>query len=244
VARKTSPLIWVLAGCGGLIVLAMIVGGLAMYYIAHKASQVAHMVEKNPALAVTRMLAAANPEVDVVSVDEDKGKITVREKKTGKTMTMDFADAQKGKFVFEQDGQKLQMEARADGDKGSLEFKSGDGSMKFQTGAGSEKLPDWIPVYPGSTPQGAFSLHKADTKETSGSFHFTTKDSVEQVTRYYEDALKKTGMKVSTNTVQQDGKTGLGVVTADEAGNKRKAVVNAVVSSEGTNVGVTFTTQQ
>jgi hypothetical protein len=111
--------------------------------------------------------------------------------------------------------------------------------MKFQSGAGSEKLPDWLPAYPGSSPQGAFSMQ--NPKETTGSFSFVTKDSIEQVMRYYEGALKKAGLKVTSNTMQQDGRTNLGVVTAEEAGNKRKAVVNATASPEGINVGVTFT---
>ncbi|HXI40506.1 MAG TPA: hypothetical protein VNH83_11030 [Bryobacteraceae bacterium] len=233
--QKTSAVVWILGGCGGLVVLAALVGGIAMYYVAHKAKQFG----RNPALAITRMIAAANPDVDVVSTDEDKGTITVRDRKTGKTVTMNFADAQKGKFVFEQDGQKVQMEAHGEGDKGSFEVKSSEGSMKFQSGAGSEKLPDWLPAYPGSSPQGAFSMQ--NPKETTGSFSFVTKDSIEQVMRYYEGALKKAGLKVTSNTMQQDGRTNLGVVTAEEAGNKRKAVVNATASPEGINVGVTFT---
>jgi len=233
--QKTSAVVWIIGGCGGLVVLAALVGGITMYYVAHKVKQAAH----NPALAVTRLLAAANPDVDVVSTDEDKGTITVRDKKTGKTMTMNFADAQKGKFVFEQDGQKVQMEAHGEGDKGSFEVKSSEGSMKFQAGAGSAKLPDWLPAYPGSAPQGAFSMQ--NPKETTGSFSFVTKDSIDQVMRYYEDALKKAGLKVTSNTMQQDGKTSLGIVTGEDAGNKRKAAVNATAAAEGINVGVTFT---
>src|SRR6266849_3482524 len=236
-AAKTSPLVWILGGCFGLLVLGAIIGGLTMYYIAHKARQAAHMIEKNPALAVTRMMAAANPDIDVLSTDEDKGTITVRDKKTGKTMTMNFADAQKGKFVFEQDGQKLALEAHGEGDKGSLEMKSSDGSVKFATGAGSEKLPAWLSPYPGSAPQGSMSMQNG--KETSGSFSFTTKDSIEAVVRYYEDALNKAGLKATTNSVQQNGKTSLGIVSAEEPGNKRKAVVTATMTNEGTNVGVT-----
>src|SRR6266853_1611355 len=60
--QKTSAVVWILGGCGGLVVLAALFGGLAMYFIAHKAKQFG----KNPALAITRMIASANPDVDVV----------------------------------------------------------------------------------------------------------------------------------------------------------------------------------
>jgi hypothetical protein len=236
-ATKTSPLIWILAGCGGLIVLAAIVAGLAFHFIAYKATQFARKVERNPGLAITELMAAHNPDVEVVSVDEGNSKITVRDKKTGKTMTMNFADAKKGKFVFEQDGQKMAVQAHGDGNNSSLEIKSGDGSMKL--GMGGEKLPDWIPAYPGSTPQGTFSMHNG--KEATGSFHFSSADPVDRVVSYYEDAFKKTGMKVSTNSMQTDGKPSLTIVTANEASQKRNAMITVTTSTEGSDVGITFT---
>jgi hypothetical protein len=236
-ATKTSPLIWVLAGCGGLVVLAAIVASLALHFFVNKAERFAHKVERNPALAVTELLASHNPDVDVVSVDEGKGKITVRDKKTGKTMTMNFADAKKGKFVFEQDGQKIDMQAHGDGANSSLEIKSGDGSMKL--GMGAEKLPDWIPAYAGSAPQGTFSMQNG--KEATGSFHFSSADPVDRVVSYYEDAFKKAGMKVSTNSMQTDGKTSLTIVTANDAHQKRNAMITVATSTEGSNVGITFT---
>jgi len=231
-AAKTSPLIWILAGCGGLIVLCMIIGGIFTYYAAHKARQFA----RNPALAVTKMIAAVNPDVDIVSVDEGKGVITVRDKKTGETVTMNFKDAQKGKFVFKGKGnEKLTMEAKGSGENGSLEVKSNDGTMTF---GGSAKLPDWLPAYPGSPPQTAMSAQGA--KGNSAIFSFKTKDSVDQVVRYYEDALKKSGLKANTNVMQQDGKPSLGIVTAEDAPTHRKASVTATVEEGATNVAVTF----
>ena len=67
---------------------------------------------------------------------------------------------------------------------------------------------------------------------------------MEQVVRFYEDALKKAGMKVNTNLMQANGKASLGIVTAEQDGNKRTAVVNATVGTEGTAVGVTFSAPQ
>jgi len=219
-------------------VLAAIAGGLTMYYLAHKAKQFAHGVERNPALAVAKMMAAVNPDVEVVSTDEDKGTITVRDKKTGKLLTVNLQDAQKGKFVFEQDGQKVEVQGHGEGDKGSLELKSSEGSMKFGTDG---KMPDWLPVYPGSAPKSVFSMQ--NPKGSSGSFGFTTNDSIEQVVHYYEDALKKAGLTVKNQTIQADGKTSMGIVTAEEAGNKRTVMVNATPSEGATSVAITFSAQ-
>jgi predicted lipid-binding transport protein (Tim44 family) len=65
-AAKTSPIIWILGGCFGLLVLGAIAGGMVLYYIGHKAKDAARMIEKNPGYAVARIIAAAHPDVDVV----------------------------------------------------------------------------------------------------------------------------------------------------------------------------------
>ena len=236
--QKTSALVWIVGGCGALVVLAAIAGGLTMYYLAHKAKQFAHGVGRNPALAAAKMMAAVNPDVEVVSTDEDKGTITVRDKKTGKLLTVNLQDAQKGKFVFEQDGQKVEVQAHGEGDKGSLELKSSEGSVKLGTDG---KMPDWLPAYPGTAPKSLFSTQTP--KGSSGSFGFTTYDSIEQVVHYYEDALKKAGLTVKpSQTMQVSGKTTLGIVTGEE-GNKRSVMVNATPSEGATSVAITFSAQ-
>jgi len=225
-ATKTSPLVWVLAGCGGLIVLGALVFGLIVF----KTRQFVHNAQHNPAYALARLAAAANPDIEILSTDEDKGTMTVRNKKTGETLTLNMKDAQNGKFVFEQNGKKAEINANAGGDKGSFEIKSSEGSVKFGT---SEKTPDWVPVYSGATPQGLYSAQTA--QEASGSFRFTTNDSVDQVAQFYESALKKAGMKVTTAST-----TGFAMVTGEDAATKRKVVATASPAGSTTSVGVIF----
>lgn len=202
--------------------------------IAYKARQFVHTAQRNPAYSIARLAAAANPDIEVLSTDEDRGTMTVRNKKTGETLTINLQDAAKGKFVFEQNGKKAEIQAHADGDKGSLEIKSSEGSMKFGTDA---SMPDWLPAYPGSTPKGASAQ---GPNGSGGTFGFTTNDSIEQVVRYYEDALKKAGMKVTTNSMQQDGKTGLSIVSGEDVATKRKVAITATPSQGATGVSITF----
>ena len=223
---------WVLAGCGGLIVIAALVFGV----IAYKVRQFAHTAQRNPAYSIARLAAAANPDIEVLSTDEDKGTMTVRNKKTGETLTINLQDAAKGKFVFEQNGKKAEITAHAEGgDKGSLEIKSSEGTVKFGT---DSKTPDWLPAYPGATPKGVFSSQTP--QGVSGTYGLTTNDSIDQVVRFYEDALKKAGMKVTTNSMQQDGKTGLSILTGEDTAAKRKAVVTVTPSEGATGVSITF----
>lgn len=232
-AAKTSPLVWVLAGCGSLIVIAALVFGV----IAYKARQFVHSAHGNPAYAVAKLIAEANPDIEIISTDEGRGTMTVRNKKTGETVTINMQDAQKGKFVFEQNGKKAEINAHGAGDNGSLEIKSSEGTVKFGTG---DKTPDWVPVYSGVTPQGVFSAQSP--KGMTGSFRFTTNDSIDQITNFYEGALKNGGLKVTTNSTQQNGATAFAIISGEDTATKRKVVVTASPSGSTTSVGVTYTT--
>jgi len=228
---KTSPLVWVLAGCGGLIVIVALIFGV----IAYKARQFVHSAQKNPAYATARLLVAANPDLEILSTDEDRGTMTVHNKKTNETITVDLKEAAKGKFVFEQNGKKAEISAQGSGDKGSFEIKSSEGSLKFGT---DSKAPEWVPAYPGATPKGVFSSQTP--QGVSGTYTFTSTDSIDQVVKYYEDALKSAGLSVNTHSIQQNGSAGLSIITAEDASTKRKATVTASSSNGATSVSVTF----
>jgi len=82
-------LIIVLCVLGGMVLL---IGGCVttcVYYGAKKAREYAQTAEKNPAFATVSLLASLSPEVSVVSQDAASGKITLRNKKSGETVTLD-----------------------------------------------------------------------------------------------------------------------------------------------------------
>jgi hypothetical protein len=73
------------------------------------------------------MMAAVNPDIEVLDVDEDRGLVKVREKKTGKTLTLNFEDLKKGKIVVKtNEGEEVAV-------------------------GGKWEPPDWVPSYPGVT---------------------------------------------------------------------------------------------
>ena len=238
--RKTNPLVWILVAVGGLFLLLMIVvigGGL---FIVHKVKQAGFdpaLMKTNPALAMTRMMTAANPDVEVVSVNDRDQRITVRDKKTGKTVTMNFGDAKNGKFVFQEEGKDaVVVSSSGSGGTGSVEVKSADGTVKI--GGGGGKVPTWIPDYPGSAPQGSFTAQT--NSGSSGNFSYKIKDPADRVAKFYEDGFKSSGMKVTSNVTNSDGKTSAAFLSAEDDAKTHTSIVAIATEDGETTVSVTY----
>src|SRR5262249_50314918 len=147
------------------------------------------LMRRNPGLAVSKMIAATNPNVEVVGTDQGRGTISIRDKKTGKVVTMSFDDAKNGRFTM-----------TVEDDNGKT------ASMEF--GAGSTaKLPSWVPSYPGATPQGNFSARGDDGsgRGEGGIFSFTTHDDPSNVIEFYQEKAKDLNMKATLTANSSDG---------------------------------------
>jgi len=232
---------WVLIGCGSFIVIGTVIFVLGSWFVWNKAKQAgldADLLEKKPGLAIAKMAAALDKDVEVVSTDDDKGEITVRNKKTGETMTLTFDEVEKGKIKFKQGDKEMTMEAKPDeSGGGSLEVKTPEGSATLGSGSAAS-IPGWLPSYPGSPAVGTYSAHSAEG--VAGGFTFVTTDSIEKVSKFYEDNLKSGGLSVKTNSVQSNGVATLGTVTGEDEGKKRTAQVTAFSAEGKTQVTVAY----
>src|SRR5258708_3920514 len=223
---KRSIVPWLLGGCAVII----LVGGIAAV------GGLMYLKSKGPAYLISKVITASNPNLDVVSVDSNTNKVTVRDKSTGKTYTVNFEDTKKGKLVLQEDGKDaVTVTASGEGDKGTVEFKSADGNVKI---GGDAKIPAWIPEYPGSQPKGTFSAQS--NEGTTGTYAFKTSDSADKVSKFYEDNLKSAGLEVNSNLTSQNGKTSAGVLTAHDKSDDHTATI--VIGTDGleTTVAVTF----
>ena len=219
VPRKTSPIVWVLVGVLGLFVLLGVAAVGTLRYFVHKAGIDPELMQRNPGLAVSKMIAAANPDVEVLSTDDSAGKITVRDRKTGKVVSMTFDDAKNGKFSFQ-----------ATGDDGK--------TARVEIGANSGKLPSWVPAYPGAEAKGTFSIKGDDGngQGEGGSFSFTTPDSPAKVKAFYEDKCKQAGMKVNLTLNSDQG----GMMVATDEDERHTLTVNVAGGSNETTVSVIY----
>ena len=73
--RKTSPIVWILVIILGLFVVGAIgVVGVGMFVVhkVHQAGIDPELWQRNPGLAASKFIAATNPDVEVVHVDEGR----------------------------------------------------------------------------------------------------------------------------------------------------------------------------
>jgi hypothetical protein len=222
-----------------LIVLALVATGLFVAKKVKDAGLDPDLLKKNPAVAVTKMMAAMNPDIEVLNVDEDRGLITVRDKKTGKSMTMNFEDVKKGKIILKgDDGEKVTLQG-SEGAGGLFSMKTKDGSVNI---GGKWNPPSWVPTYPGATVNASASGQ--DGEQAGGAGFFETNDSLEKVLDYYERELKGHGMQVSRNVFSPDGKNSMGSLVGSDDSNKRYVNVNYGVSPKGNMVHVVYSTKK
>jgi hypothetical protein len=228
--KKTSPVVWIIVGVLGLVAVAgvvVIAGGL---FLVNKAKDAAG----NPALTAAKLMAMANPDVEIVSSDDRKGTVTFKDKKSGKIVTMNFDEIRQGKMVFEEDGKRVVV----DSSLGNLNIKNNDGSTVQIGENAAANLPSWLPAYPGVTPKTTFSMQGG--AESSAAVSFTAKDQVDKVAKFYEDAFKKSGMTTNSSIMNQDGKPSGGIVTAESPDDKKNAVVNLATGEDGVTVSITY----
>ncbi|SRR5579883_252964 len=227
-AKKTNPLVWILGGVAVVMCGIMLTCGVVAY-IGLRAVKNAgfdpDLMQRNPGLAMAKMVAALHPGAEVVSTNERTGKITIRDKSSGKLMTFKFDPDKKTLVVAGDDGKEVKISASGDASTGSLTMETPDGTMKYGTGA--SKAPSWVPVYPGSSPAGTFSAESKDGAQNS--FTFKTKDPASKVIAFYQDELKAGGFTVTQMTASDQG----GLVTGETADKRRTVTVTVGSSADG-----------
>lgn len=232
--KKTSPWLWVALGCGGIVVLGGILVVVGTFIAARKVSSVATDMQKNPTKFMAEMMVRSNPDVDLVE-STDKS-VTVRDKKTGETMTWTFEQDENGKMTFTGPDGEVTFDSSAvkEGGEGGafITAKGKDGEQTFSMTAGKGgEVPDWVPRYPGADEEQAAWAMKA-TKNgkdaTTGAVAFKTDDAAKKAIERYAKILEDEGYEVQkvvasgtqgaggTVTGQKDGRTVSAIVGEDE----------------------------
>jgi ketosteroid isomerase-like protein len=233
--KGLSALAWVGIGCAVLVVAGAIALSVGLGYLGHKAKQFVNEAQKNPALATARLLAAADPDVEVVDSKSDDKKITFRNVKTGEEMVFNAEDVEKGKISFETKDGKMTVDANG-GDNGTMTVTTKDGKAVFRGGAGAAAdIPDWVPRYPGAEAAGAYAAQTAQGE--GGAFSQSTSDSPKDVLDYFTKTLKSDGYEIQMQQSAGSDEGFSGMVVAALTDPARHVTVTAS-RSEGKTVAM------
>lgn len=231
--KKLSPWVWVALGCGTLFLLVLLFSIFGGLWLWKKGKVWVGAASKNPAVAAAKLAAAVDPDVEVVASDEEKGTVTLRNKKTGQVITLNAKEIEEGKLkVFDEQGESVDFEAESSGSSFRLSSKKGQLTVGE---AGS--LPSWIPLPQGVKPVGFFQTESE--KGVEGGASFETEESPSEILAFYREALEKAGLSPSVSKFEQDGKLMGGLVSGKAAGG-RKLTVSVTAGQRRTSVALMF----
>jgi hypothetical protein len=235
--KKTNPLVWILVGCLGLFVIGGIIFAAATFFIARKAKDFVEEASANPAKAAAEMMVRMNPDLELVSSDDDAGTMTIRDKTTGKETTLNWSDISEGKLTFETDGETYSVDGGADGSL-TVQDESGEQTMSFGADAGS--VPSWFPAYHNASDVNVL-VNANQNGQQSLIWTFQSADAVPAVLAFYEQALKGSGWEVTTNSSEVGGTSNGSVDAKQEGGAKSLNLVISKNGSEPAQVMATYT---
>ena len=232
--KGLGPWVWLGIGCAGILVLSGVAFSLAGYFIYGKAKDVAREMEEDPVALTSRLIAAANPEIELVDADKSNRVITFRNTETGEEFTFDYDDIEEGKFSFTSGDESTSIDFNTDSDTGAMTITTEDGQT-MTYGAGASEHPDWVPVYPGTEPQGTYASETPEMR--AGAFSFETTDGLDQVLDYHVSELEAAGFVIQNRTTTPTG----AMILATSSDEIRSVTVTASVNDDNISAMVNFT---
>ncbi len=236
-AKKSGGVwLWVVGGCLGIVLLGGIAIGTLGYFGVKKIQEAtglnAEDMEQRPAFAAAKLITALNPEIELVEADEATQRITIREKSTGKTVSVTLDELKEGRIRFTDDkGDEFNVSVQGEGDNGSVQVETSDGRQVMSIGAGSaDDLPAWVPV-----PEGTFTSRQrmsSNGTEVYGG-RLSSPLSPDAFADWFDSAARANGLTVANRTVTKTGDGGSVFLQASQDGGKRTLSAIGSQDSDG-----------
>lgn len=169
--KSMPPMAWVGIGCGGVVLLGIVLCFLLVGKCVHAVKDTVKNLGKNPHKAAAEMMVRANPNLTLVSENDNTGEITFRDKSTGEKTTISYKDMAAGKITVK------------DGSGREVQIGSPDLS----------RVPAWVPRYKGLSETNA-AFHQESAEKVEGLFTGSTTDSPDDVEAFYKAQAQKQGL--------------------------------------------------
>lgn len=247
--KGMSPWAWVAIGCGGLVVVGMLAFFALGAFVFKKGKdlveeatgsesfqEVVQKLEDNPAKTMAELAVRTNPELDLVSTDDEAGTITFRNTKTGEEATLNFEDIAEGRFSMTTDEGDFSISADQTGE-GGITFKGPEGETRIGASADTSDAPDWVPLYPGGTDTQS-SFHSTSGEGMMGALTSKTTDDPQTVVDHYKKVFEDSGYEIGSQSMTTTGDGAFGGISGERKDEGR--TVNVVVMSQGSETTVTI----
>lgn len=183
---------WLGIGCGTILIICVLVASLLVGWCKRKLDDFA----KNPEKTAAEMVVKLNPDLEMVSTDDTKGEMTIRNKK-GEVTTLSYKDISEGRItVRDQDGNLTML---------------GTGDLS--------KVPEWVPRLPNASDEIGI-MHSETTEQTTGMFSATTSDPIETVEEFLKS--RAADLSLSESNRSSFSTNGVQSLTATYRGDKRE----------------------
>ncbi len=241
--KGLHPMAYVGIGCGGLLLIGTVAGGILISKLVNKTSEFI----QDPTMALAALVVQSSPDLELVQSDSDSGILQVKVESTGETITIDRAQIESGKFSYTKvnaDGTEEITNIDFSGaENGEISITDGEGDSIFQSGEQTpDSIPDWVPAYPGATNvNGTFKATINGTE--SGSFSLKTTDSPSEVLNTYKPLLEDIGFTVTTQGVTKNGKREQSILTGKDTAASQTINLIIIPTNEGSSIQATYSTQ-
>lgn len=221
--KSLNPLAWVGIGCGALAIIVIIGLVVVGIFVKNKVKQVIEVAGDNPAKATATMIVGINPDLEMVSSDDEAGTMTIKVKSSGETVTLHYDDISEGKFTMETSEGTIKVNSGsesgtvaitdAEGKKTvasqsrvGISIKGADGSLNINADGKGAKLPEWCSnlLYPSIRSTG-MSMNMDQNKNAVVMTTFETDDDPDKVAEFYKKEMAKAGLSVNENAISSAG---------------------------------------
>lgn len=163
-------------GCGIFLIIGVIILVLLVGWCQRSVGHLVRYFAENPERATAEMIVRMNPELDLVSTDDEAGTITFRDSE-GKETTVSWSDLAEGRLtVTDSDGNELVL---------------GVGDM--------ENVPAWVPRLP-DTNREVGAHHQIEEGTISGSYMAMTDMETVAIRLFFDTEAQALGMSSSADT--------------------------------------------
>ncbi|MCZ2154167.1 MAG: hypothetical protein LC114_09775 [Bryobacterales bacterium] len=219
-AKKSGIWIWVLGGCLGLLLLGGAVAAIIGYFAVQKAKEVSGDLQSRPVYTMAKALVMLNPDIELVDADEGTERITIREKSTGKTVSVSLEDLKEGKISFTNEkGEQFTLKTEGNENNGGIQIEGPGGKEVFRAQSGDNvEFPEWAPH-----PAGTYG-NSAKTVTGDGTIWMatiTSHQSVQDFAEQLERDVTSRGFKVTGKTLSTSSSGVALMFSATSADGKR-----------------------